>query len=409
MVKKSLRFVHITKSAGTSIEEVSNNQWGRFDIEFRDAVSDIFCPDASFWHIPLMFVKPEYVLKDLLKKYDYFCVVRNPFDRVISEYFCKWGGPKIKAKNKNDFNKWINNKLRTLQKEVNELEIALRTGSGDSSGVVLQGHWIPQYLHVIDMKDSPNDTGTGTESSNRICRKENILRFENNLAEDFDKLVKKYRLPSTITLKKESPSKSTNATNSGSGSASKEVANLKTSSELELEVGVEVEVERFTQAQMVHKLNNDAIKTFHSQDLSQENIDLIRNIYARDFVEFGYSTDVPPRPLPKPKTKSVAAPNATPQLDFRQTGDNNSSDGIVDIVNGSESGQVSGGSGRKRGREDDHESGNRGPSTLKKISNTNTNANINIKNNNNNNFAAAKATASMSMSELMAQMKSKKK
>ena len=115
--RQALRFVHITKCAGTSIEDVSGNQWGRYDTEYRDSVSDMYCHDGSWWHLPLLYVRPAYVLKDLLKKYDYFCVVRNPFDRVISEYFCKWGGPKFKATTAADFNRWIHKRLRSVRAE----------------------------------------------------------------------------------------------------------------------------------------------------------------------------------------------------------------------------------------------------------------------------------------------------
>ena len=33
-----------------------------------------------------------FVNKPMLKtKYDWFTVVRNPYERVISEFYCKWG------------------------------------------------------------------------------------------------------------------------------------------------------------------------------------------------------------------------------------------------------------------------------------------------------------------------------
>jgi hypothetical protein len=69
---KELKFIHITKTAGTSIEEVGRKKkisWGRFHIEYGR-------------HHALFPNKPE----SLKQQYDWFMVVRNPYTRILSEY-----------------------------------------------------------------------------------------------------------------------------------------------------------------------------------------------------------------------------------------------------------------------------------------------------------------------------------
>ena len=74
---KELKFIHITKTGDTSIEDIGKNNniiWGRFHEEY------------GWWHEP--FIRKHESLKS---KYNWFTVVRNPYTRVISEFYCKWG------------------------------------------------------------------------------------------------------------------------------------------------------------------------------------------------------------------------------------------------------------------------------------------------------------------------------
>lgn len=145
---KPLKFIHITKTAGTSIENIglSNNiRWGRCHKEY------------GWWHE--FFPKKAQWLKD---KYDWFMVVRNPYDRILSEFYCKWTK--------------ISNKQTTDVQEFNyiiQFKISRRSTTGD--------HWSEQYKYL-----DPNYSIQ-------------ILKFE-NLENEFTQLMNKYNL--NISLNK---------------------------------------------------------------------------------------------------------------------------------------------------------------------------------------------------------------
>ena len=76
--KKHLKFIHITKNRGTTIEEIGQAfgvSWGKYHKEY------------DWRHKP--FVTKE---RELIEKYDWFVIIRNPFDRINSEFHCTWGG-----------------------------------------------------------------------------------------------------------------------------------------------------------------------------------------------------------------------------------------------------------------------------------------------------------------------------
>ena len=104
MEKKELKFIHITKCAGTFIEKIgfkNGYKWGYYHKEY------------GWWHE--IFTNKSESLKS---KYDWFVVVRNPYDRILSEYYCKWGG--IGSKNivhtKEEFNNYLIEKIQNRKK-----------------------------------------------------------------------------------------------------------------------------------------------------------------------------------------------------------------------------------------------------------------------------------------------------
>ena len=183
---KELKFIHITKTAGTSIENAGikqNIKWGRFHKEY------------GFWHIP--FIKIDKQIRD---KYDWFLIVRNPYTRILSEYYCKWGGVSNFYMTVTYMNGYLIRKIKNRSEEFPKC------------------HYVEQYKYVDDTS------------------KIHILRFE-NLEKEFYDLMKMYNLENVILEK----------TNSKPASA-----------------------------------------PYTVNDFSNELIDLINDVYDKDFKLFGY-------------------------------------------------------------------------------------------------------------------------
>lgn len=101
----NLKFIHITKCAGTSIEDAGKQiglNWGRHNAEY------------GHHHRPLINMESKFI-----NTYDWFMIVRNPYDRILSEYYCKWGGIGNKQVNhtKEQMNKFLINKIKHISKQ----------------------------------------------------------------------------------------------------------------------------------------------------------------------------------------------------------------------------------------------------------------------------------------------------
>ena len=229
-MKKELKFIHISKTAGSSIEHIGKNnniKWGIFHKEY------------NHWHEP--FSTKE---KKLQYKYDWFLICRNPYKRIISEFYCRWGGigkyeNLIQNIEKEQFNNFIiniinhnvnNNYRRTISRKTisrktmdkNKIIYQILNNRIKNKDMCISAslyHYIPQYLYISQYKDV----------------KVHTLRFE-NLKKEFDDLMKEYNLDITLNL---------------------------------------------------HK-NKGKIKKFRVNDLSDEAISLINDVYHKDFEIFGY-------------------------------------------------------------------------------------------------------------------------
>jgi hypothetical protein len=165
-IKQQIKFIHITKTGGTSIEEVGKKNgmlWGMYDEKLQYKKLKIGKMSGAIWHIP-----PRNFIKNPYSKHITFAVVRNPYNRILSECFCKWGG-KYKTRefqNVDEFNDYITERIKKCM----EPQFF---------------HFMPQYIYTHD------------ENNNQIIN--HIIRFE-NLKEEFDNLMTNFGLSIVLDI-----------------------------------------------------------------------------------------------------------------------------------------------------------------------------------------------------------------
>jgi len=114
---KELKFIHIAKCAGTSIENAGMKlglHWGLNQKEYYINSAG----NSDWWRVrPLRWwhTIPSCISPELIERYDWFTVVRNPYDRILSEYYCKWGGlgSKAAAHTAEQMNTYLINQINT--------------------------------------------------------------------------------------------------------------------------------------------------------------------------------------------------------------------------------------------------------------------------------------------------------
>lgn len=149
MASKELKFIHITKTGGTCVEEAGHKYgitWGKFHTEY------------GRWHT-FFCMKPN----KIKKKYNWFTIVRNPYTRILSEYYCQYGG--IGNKNITHTKETMNSFL--IDKILNR-HITAPVG----------GHYSEQFKYI--------------ENVGNI--KIHIIKFE-SFVDDLHDLLKTYDLP----------------------------------------------------------------------------------------------------------------------------------------------------------------------------------------------------------------------
>jgi len=150
---KPLRLIHISKTGGQAIATVAGEQanirWGMYDVEYGV---------GRTCHRLLSNIKK----KEIIDQHDWFMVVRNPYERMISQYnwHITWRNEAI------DINEYLDRELSQIDSELNQKGC----------------HFTPQYRYL-----EPQYTIR-------------VLRFE-NLEEEFNSLMKEYEYNIVLSKK----------------------------------------------------------------------------------------------------------------------------------------------------------------------------------------------------------------
>ena len=142
-----LKFVHISKTGGLAIAAIDKRLcWG---------INDKWFTSNGGFHRPPREIESFHVIKNM---YTLFTVVRHPYDRMVSEYYCNVKGIRTGRGTVDDFNKFIQRGIGFANQHKHQ-------------------HFIPQSMYTHD------------EEGNQIIP--HILRFS-HLVNDVNQLLDEY-------------------------------------------------------------------------------------------------------------------------------------------------------------------------------------------------------------------------
>mmetsp|Transcript_5483 Transcript_5483/g.9041 ORF Transcript_5483/g.9041 Transcript_5483/m.9041 type:complete len:386 (+) Transcript_5483:86-1243(+) len=178
----ALEFVHIPRTGGTAVEA---SAWAQKQIVWGAchgaSMPNIGCdrpdwPQKFEWMGPSQkdrkyvgeswLAPPKWLHPNPYATKDTFCIIRNPYDRIVSEYHSIGS---YASKDPRDMNEWIQLKLREVMKMT-----------------TYPGHFLPQHFYVYDHHRKQAIT--------------HVLRYE-SLAQEFHGLMKHYNLNIEIPQK----------------------------------------------------------------------------------------------------------------------------------------------------------------------------------------------------------------
>lgn len=165
-------FVHITRTGGTSIERILNMK-GKDNSLKLNTLYGIY-KGIALQHLNISEIKK---LKNV-DDYFSFCVVRNPFDRIISEF--KF----LKSNTPNKFTKYFK---KSFDKFVNEIVIAYNEGKVNKFGF---------NKYEYNEEDHFKTQLSYIKNNNKIDVNK-ILRFE-NLNRDWKEISNRFNLSTNL-------------------------------------------------------------------------------------------------------------------------------------------------------------------------------------------------------------------
>lgn len=214
LTKKDLLFVHIPKNAGTSIEKTAASEglnWGYCLFESNKkkkkkarSNNPSICPtenelstiihekpletNSPYWHYPVQYLPKN--IQRLYKSATLFAVVRNPYERFISEYYyiCSVYKNVFRACHADPNDATLLNQV--LVKQFNKVKQCKRKNT--ECYYMMGGHFIPQYDFIFDAY------------GNRMV--DHVLHFE-NIEEEFDELMSENNYEDMDLSKKENQRK----------------------------------------------------------------------------------------------------------------------------------------------------------------------------------------------------------
>lgn len=159
-----LEFIHIPKNAGSSIETLGNKHninWGYF-VKNIEVYKNTQC-DQYKWHSPYIVKKPDT---------DYFVLIRNPYDRLISTFYYQFDITKDESQEIHikKFKQWFSNIQKIYRNDTHYYNC----------------HLLPQSNYVYD------------ENNNKVIQ--HVIYMDKNLNNNLDKLFKQYNLNIDIKL-----------------------------------------------------------------------------------------------------------------------------------------------------------------------------------------------------------------
>ena len=214
-----LEFVHITKTGGSAVEKAGAKQGITWGACHYMNITEVGCssPDVPYeapnyqsyaltspWHTPPKLLR-KYVNDDQYPydDADLFVIIRNPYSRILSEYYCPWLGFQAKfredtkhEKDPNDpdvMNHWVKSMITRLSKAMDEFNERKegdepkeqKKGLNEDKYVLAQKHYFNQAEYVYD--------------GDEVIIK-NVVHYE-NLSAEFDALMAKYNINATLPPK----------------------------------------------------------------------------------------------------------------------------------------------------------------------------------------------------------------